>query len=107
MPHKRNPVEAIRVRACARRVQAASGSIVGGMAEQENERAAGAWHAEWGPLCEALACSGGAAAAACEMLERLEVRPQRMRENLHGMDPAPYVVAAAQLVDRALERRRG
>lgn len=104
MPHKRNPVEAIRVRACARRVQAATTSLVAGMAEQEHERAAGAWHAEWAPLTESLACTGGAAAAVRAMLDGLEVHPERMRANLHGVDPEPHVAAAAQLVDRVLER---
>src|SRR4051812_46112316 len=107
MPHKRNPVEAIRARACARRVQAAAGSIVGGVSEHEHERAAGAWHAEWAPLSEALACTGGAAAAAREMLEGLQVHPERMRENLGDADPAPHVAAAAALVERALGRYRG
>jgi 3-carboxy-cis,cis-muconate cycloisomerase len=106
MPHKRNPVEAIRTRACARRVQAAAASLVAGMAEHEHERAAGAWHAEWAPLSEALACTGGAAAAAREMLDGLEVRPERMRENLPDVDTAPHVAAAGQLVDRVLERHR-
>jgi 3-carboxy-cis,cis-muconate cycloisomerase len=85
MPHKRNPVEAVRARACARRVQAAAGLLIGGLGEHEHERAAGAWHAEWGPLSEALAMTGGAVAAAREMLEGLEVHPDRMRAN---MDPA-------------------
>jgi 3-carboxy-cis,cis-muconate cycloisomerase len=107
MPHKRNPVEAIRVRACARRVQAAAGLLVGGVAEHEHERAAGAWHAEWTPLGEALACTGGAAAAAREMLDGLVVRPERMRENMGQVDPSPHVAAAGALVDRALGRYRG
>jgi 3-carboxy-cis,cis-muconate cycloisomerase len=86
-------------------VQAAAALLLSGVSEHEHERAAGAWHAEWAPLCEALACTGGAAAAAREMLERLEVRPERMRENL-GAGAAPDVSAAAALVDRALERYR-
>jgi 3-carboxy-cis,cis-muconate cycloisomerase len=106
MPHKRNPVEAIRARACARRVQAAAASLLAGTSDHEHERAAGAWHAEWAPLCEALACGGGAAAATREMLDGLEVRPERMRENLRDVDAAPHIAAAGQLVDRALERQR-
>jgi 3-carboxy-cis,cis-muconate cycloisomerase len=103
MPHKNNPVEAIRTRACARRVQAAAGLLVGGLADHEHERAAGAWHAEWAPLTEALTCTGGAAAAAREMLDGLEVRPERMRENL---DPAlaadeAYLGTAHVFIDRA------
>ena len=107
MPYKRNPVEAIRTRACARRVQAASGLLVAGVSDHEHERAAGAWHAEWAPLSVALACTGGAAAAAREMLEGMQVHPERMRENLGDADPAPHVAAAAALVDRALGRDRG
>jgi 3-carboxy-cis,cis-muconate cycloisomerase len=49
---------------------------------QEHERAAGAWHAEWGALSDALALAGGAAANVREATEGLEVRPERMRENL-------------------------
>jgi len=107
MPYKRNPVEAIRVRACARRVHVAAGLLIGGVPEHEHERAAGAWHAEWTPLSEALACTGGAATAAREMLEGMQMHSERMRENLGDSDPAPHVAAAALLVDRALGRYRG
>jgi 3-carboxy-cis,cis-muconate cycloisomerase len=86
MPHKRNPVEATVARACAARVQAAAGVLIGSVAAHEHERGAGAWHAEWEPLTDALALTGGAAAAAREMLEGLEVRPDRMRENLDLTD---------------------
>ena len=108
MPHKQNPVEAIRVRACAARVQAAAGLLIAGMGGHEHERAAGAWHAEWAPLSEALALTGGAAAAAREMLDGLEVQPDRMRENLgHLGDDPPYLGSAHMFIDRALERQRG
>jgi 3-carboxy-cis,cis-muconate cycloisomerase len=107
MPYKRNPVEAVRTRACARRVQAAAGLLIGGVSEHEHERAAGAWHAEWAPFSEALACTGGAAAATREMLDQMNVHPDRMRDNLGDSDLAPHVDAAALLVDRALGRYRG
>jgi Asp-tRNA(Asn)/Glu-tRNA(Gln) amidotransferase A subunit family amidase len=58
------------------------------------------------PVSEALACTGGAAAAAREMLGGLDVRPERMRANLAPADPAAHVAAASQLVDRMLERYR-
>jgi 3-carboxy-cis,cis-muconate cycloisomerase len=54
-----------------------------GMAH-EHERAAGAWHAEWEALSGALAYTGGAAAAVREVLEGLEVRADRMAENLNA-----------------------
>jgi 3-carboxy-cis,cis-muconate cycloisomerase len=81
MPHKQNPVGSTRARACAPRVRAAAGLLLEAMAG-EHERAAGAWHSEWGALGDALAFTGGAAAAVHEALEGLEVHPDRMRENL-------------------------
>jgi 3-carboxy-cis,cis-muconate cycloisomerase len=81
MPHKRNPVGSTRVRACARHVRAATSVLLEAMAG-EHERAAGAWQAEWSALCDALAFTGGAAATMRETLDGMEVRPERMRENL-------------------------
>ncbi len=48
----------------------------------EHERAAGAWHSEWEALSDALALTGGAAAAVREATESLEVHTEKMRENL-------------------------
>jgi 3-carboxy-cis,cis-muconate cycloisomerase len=42
----------------------------------------GAWQAEWEALSGALALAGGAAAAAREAVEGLELHPERMRANL-------------------------
>jgi 3-carboxy-cis,cis-muconate cycloisomerase len=81
LPHKRNPIGAVRCTACARLARDAATSLLGAMA-QEHERAAGAWHAEWPALSEALAMTGGAVHALREALEGLEVRPERMRRNL-------------------------
>jgi 3-carboxy-cis,cis-muconate cycloisomerase len=81
LPHKRNPVGSVLAAACARRVPPLAETLHAAMA-QEQERAAGAWHAEWETLSDALAQTGGAAAAMREVMEGLEVRPDRMRENL-------------------------
>jgi 3-carboxy-cis,cis-muconate cycloisomerase len=81
LPHKRNPVGSILAAACARRVPPLAETLQAAMA-QEQERAVGAWHAEWETLSDALALTGGAAAAMREVMEGLEVRPERMRENL-------------------------
>jgi 3-carboxy-cis,cis-muconate cycloisomerase len=113
MPHKRNPVGSVLAIACARRVRGDAGVLLAAMA-QEHERAAGAWQSEWAPLNDALALTGGAAAAMREALEALEVRPERMRENLEALreqlagdeelDPAEYLGSAGVFVDRALSR---
>jgi len=81
MPHKRNPVGAIRVVAGARRVPALVATLIGAMA-QEHERAAGAWQSEWETLTELLRLVGGAAAGTRELLSGLRVDAARMRENL-------------------------
>jgi 3-carboxy-cis,cis-muconate cycloisomerase len=108
MPHKRNPVEAVRSRACARRAHALVASFTG---EHEHERAAGAWHAEWEPLGELLALTGGAVAAARALVEDFEVDADRLRANVRpettsearrAVAPEDYLGAADALVDRAL-----
>jgi 3-carboxy-cis,cis-muconate cycloisomerase len=120
IPGKRNAVRAVRARACARLVHASAAVLTG--AEHEHERAAGAWHAEWPALSDALALTGGAAAAARECLEGLEVRPERMRANMteavyaerdafveRGLMEAgddAYLGSAEAFVDRALARYR-
>jgi 3-carboxy-cis,cis-muconate cycloisomerase len=81
LPHKRNPVGAVLVRAATARVPGLVATLLASMA-QEQERASGAWHAEWEPQAELLRLAGGAAARGRELLEGLEVHPDRMRANL-------------------------
>jgi 3-carboxy-cis,cis-muconate cycloisomerase len=120
MPHKRNPVRAVLARACARGVRAQVAVLAAG--EHELERAAGAWHAEWGALSEALALTGGASAAIRECLDELQVHPERMRGNMTpdlfaerdallergvlARSDDDYLGAAAAFVDRVIERYR-
>src|SRR5215208_2315866 len=82
LPHKRNPILSVTAAASAHRVQDLSRTLQAAMA-QEHERAAGVWHSEWETLSVALALTGGAAAAICEVTEGLEVHPEKMRENLN------------------------
>lgn len=81
MPQKRNPVRATLARACAG-LGAAHAAVLQESLAQEHQRAAGAWHAEWGALCGALSFAGGAADAIAESLGGLDVDPERMRQNL-------------------------
>jgi len=104
MPHKHNPVAAISARACARQAPGSVATLLAAM-EQEHERAAGAWHAEWAPLRALLVSTGSAAAWLRRSLEGLEVDAERMRANLHDPDDGA-VAAAAVLVDRALAARQ-
>jgi 3-carboxy-cis,cis-muconate cycloisomerase len=114
MAHKRNSVASISVLACARRVPGLVATMFAAM-EQEQQRAAGAWQAEWGTLTQLLSLTGSAAAWAADLLEHLEVNTVRMRENLAGLaatglaeaaDPEQHLGAASELIDRALAEVR-
>jgi 3-carboxy-cis,cis-muconate cycloisomerase len=81
MPHKRNPVTAVAVLACAARTPWLAATFDASLVH-EHERAAGAWHAEWEPWSELLRLTGSAAAWSAAMLDGLEVDPERMRANV-------------------------
>ncbi|WP_328437366.1 3-carboxy-cis,cis-muconate cycloisomerase [Streptomyces sp. NBC_00444] len=87
MPHKSNPVRSTLIAAAARRAPQLAATLYGSLAA-EDERPAGAWHAEWEPLRELLRLAGGAARDAVELAEGLRVRHDVMREHLdltHGL----------------------
>ena len=81
LPHKRNPVGAAAIRANHRRVVGLMATMTMAL-EQEHERAAGAWAAEWETLRDLFMLTAGSVERLKEMLSGLEVDPARMRENL-------------------------
>ncbi|MFI1355258.1 adenylosuccinate lyase family protein [Streptomyces sp. NPDC020898] len=81
MPQKRNPALATLIVSAARQVPAYD-LVLAQCLLAEDERPAGAWHAEWQPLREALRLAGGAAHTAVELAEGLTVHPDRMLANL-------------------------
>ncbi len=87
MAHKRNPVAAVSALACVKRVPGLVATALATM-EQEHERAAGAWQAEWGLYTELLGLVGSATSWSLELLEHLQVDPQRMAENLERLGAA-------------------
>ena len=113
MPSKRNPAGSVVAAACCRRARGAAETLLRCM-DQEHERAAGAWQAEWGALSHALAFTGAAAEALAGSLGGLQVDTARMRANMdaggglvmaerisfliaseHGFETAREIVAAA------------
>jgi 3-carboxy-cis,cis-muconate cycloisomerase len=115
MPHKRNPIAAVLANACVRHARANSALLVESMV-QEQERAVGAWHAEWHALTSALAATGGAAASLARSLDGLEVDVDRMRANvtadtlseahrlgLEVASPEEYLGSTDAFIERALE----
>ncbi|GGK87756.1 3-carboxy-cis,cis-muconate cycloisomerase [Streptomyces flaveus] len=116
MPHKANPVRATLIAAAARRAPQLAATLYGSLAA-EDERPAGAWHAEWEPLRELLRLVGGAARDAAELTEGLQVHADVMRAHLdltHGLivserlsaELAPVLgrARAKELLTRAAER---
>jgi 3-carboxy-cis,cis-muconate cycloisomerase len=110
MPHKKNPVGAIAILACTRRIPGLLATIAAA-GEQEHERAAGAWHAEWETLADLVRLTGSAAAWSRELLEGLEVDAERMRRNLEtpggvppaqALDPERHLGSTQAWIDRAL-----
>ncbi|MER5733964.1 3-carboxy-cis,cis-muconate cycloisomerase [Streptomyces sp. NPDC002138] len=81
MPHKRNPALSALIRSAAHQLPALV-STLAHAAVTDDERPAGAWHAEWQPLRECLRLAGGAAATAAELTGGLVVHADRMRANL-------------------------
>lgn len=81
MPHKRNPVDAVRVLAAAAQAPGLVATMLAVM-PQEHERAAGGWQAEWRALPALVEHTQEAAEALAAMLAQLEVHADRMRANL-------------------------
>jgi 3-carboxy-cis,cis-muconate cycloisomerase len=116
MPHKANPVTATMIAASARRAPGLAATLYASMVA-EDERPAGAWHAEWEPLRDLLRLVGGAARNAAELAEGLRVNADTMREHLgltHGLivserlavELAPVLgrARAKELLTRAAKR---
>jgi 3-carboxy-cis,cis-muconate cycloisomerase len=108
MPHKANPVNATLIAAAARQVPALASVLYASMVA-EDERPAGAWHAEWQNLRQALRLVGTAAELAAELAEGLDARPGKMAEDLAltgGLIVSERLVGALEpLLGRAEARK--
>jgi 3-carboxy-cis,cis-muconate cycloisomerase len=131
LPHKRNPVLCVLVRAVAIEAPHLGATLHSAAALAVDERPDGAWHAEWGALLRLLRRVVVAAAQTEEVLAGLVVDTQAMRRNVDAvgpalvserarvlsdlgagegatdlLDPTAYLGAAECLVDRAIARHR-
>jgi nitrosuccinate lyase len=96
MPQKRNPALSTLIISAALQAGPLAGVLAQAMLA-EDERPAGAWHAEWQPLRECLRLAGGSVATAADLVEGLRPDPERMRANLAmtgGLIAAERVAAA-------------
>jgi 3-carboxy-cis,cis-muconate cycloisomerase len=101
MPHKRNPVAAIAVLGCTRRVPGLLATLAAA-AEQEHQRAAGAWHSEWEPFADLLRLTGSATSGGADLLAGLRADPARMRANLDSARGLPLAERVAGLLAPAV-----
>jgi len=97
MPNKSNPVAAVAVLGCARQAGGLLATLVAS-AEQEHQRAAGAWHAEWQPFSHLLDLAVAAAAWGRDLLENLTVDTARMGANLAAAGGLPMAERVTALL---------
>lgn len=109
MHHKRNPEGSEHLDTLARLVRSSSGILMESVVSQ-HERDGRAWKAEWVALPEVCLLTGTALEVAVDLLEGLEVHPDRMETNLRthlGDTQNPREVGAStDMVDRVVERAR-
>ena len=82
MPHKANPVLSTLLRRAALTAPQLGATLHLAAAGQVDERADGAWHAEWETLATLLRRTVVAGAQATDLVTGLQVRPERMRATL-------------------------
>ncbi|HEY0999828.1 MAG TPA: lyase family protein [Streptosporangiaceae bacterium] len=97
MPHKRNPVASIAILGCTRQVPGLLATLAAA-SEQELQRAAGAWHAEWEPLTALLRLTGSASNWAADLLPGLVVDTSRMAANLAATKGLPLAEHVSSLL---------
>jgi 3-carboxy-cis,cis-muconate cycloisomerase len=101
MPNKSNPVAAVAILGCTRQAGGLLATLVAS-AEQEHQRAAGAWHAEWQPYGHLLQLAVSAAAWARDLLENLTVDTARMAANLGAAGGLPMAERVSALLRDSL-----
>ncbi len=89
MPHKRNPVGSVLVRAAALQAGPLAGTLHQCAALTVDERPDGAWHAEWPTLQRLLGLAATAADRAASVAEGLQVDADVMARRVAGSGDLP------------------
>lgn len=114
MKHKANPAQSVLVAAAARQAPALTAVLLSS-AVAEQERPAGAWHAEWQTLRTLLRLAGGAAERTAHLVDGLVLDTDAMHRNLEhlrdavGEDEAwveGHTAHVGVWIDRVLARHR-
>jgi 3-carboxy-cis,cis-muconate cycloisomerase len=88
MPHKANPVLSVLVRRAALTTPQLAATLHLAAADQVDERADGAWHAEWDTLRLLVRRTAVAASQTAELVGGLQVHADRMAANLAAAEDA-------------------
>ena len=88
MPHKANPVLSVLVRRAALTTPMLAATLHLAAADQVDERADGAWHAEWDTLRLLARRTAVAVSQTAELVAGLTVHPDRMAANLAAAEAA-------------------
>lgn len=89
LPQKRNPSGCAIVLAAATRMPGLVSAVLTGLV-QEHERSAGAWHAQWPTVVDAIQATGSAVAAMRGVVAGLTVDTSRMRANIDATQGAVF-----------------
>jgi 3-carboxy-cis,cis-muconate cycloisomerase len=103
MPNKRNPSASVLILAAATRIPGMVASYLSAMV-QEQERAAGAWQAEWPIVAGVIQTTGSAMETLADMLDGLTVNADRMRFNIARTRGSVFAEKAAMLLAPKLGR---
>ncbi len=122
MPHKRNPVLSALIRRAALAAPQLAATLHVAAANSVDERAAGAWHAEWATVATLVRRTVVAGSQATDLLAGLRVQADRMAATLGtadigseqqsmaelaGHEPSTdYRGATDEIIDAALDRAR-
>jgi len=101
LPNKANPVAAVAILGCAKQAPGLLAILVAA-AEQEHQRAAGAWHAEWQPYGQLLQIAASAASWGAELLANLQVDTGKMAANLSAAGGLPLAERVSALLRNAI-----
>ncbi|GAW51518.1 MULTISPECIES: lyase family protein [unclassified Nocardioides] len=124
MPHKANPVLSVLIRRAALTTPQLAATLHLAAANQVDDRADGAWHAEWAPLRDLVRRTLVAVSQTSDLLDGLRVHDDRMAAALAaagddvlaeqrtmadvaGHDPAPtYLGTIGPMIDAVIARAR-
>jgi 3-carboxy-cis,cis-muconate cycloisomerase len=105
MPHKRNPVLSQQIIVAARLTRAQVASMLEAMV-QDHERGSATWQMEWTLIPNTIAYALSALEHILELVEGLEIHPERMRENLGLTHHLVYAEAVMMALAPHLGRQK-